>query len=136
MKAVKVGICGLGTVGGGSYRVLNRNAALIQARAGRCIEVTHVGTRRGNPDCPTGDTRVSRDIFSVVDDPDIDFAQIAEDARPFSELCPAEHGSDVVRGLCLAHMQAHLKGDGEAADWLASDLGAVFDQRGIALAVE
>jgi len=71
-----------------------------------------------------------------VDDPDIDFAQIAEDARPFSELCPAEHGSDVVRGLCLAHMQAHLKGDGEAADWLASDLGAVFDQRGIALAVE
>jgi homoserine dehydrogenase len=72
LKAVKVGICGLGTVGGGSYRVLNRNAALIQARAGRSIEVTHVGARRDNPNCPTGDTRVSRDIFSVVDDPDID----------------------------------------------------------------
>ncbi len=72
LKVVKVGICGLGTVGGGSYRVLNRNAALIQARAGRSIEVTHVGARRDNPDCPTGDTRVSRDIFSVVDDPDID----------------------------------------------------------------
>ena len=72
LKVVKVGICGLGTVGGGSYRVLRRNAALIQARAGRSIEVTHVGARRDNPDCPTGDTRVSRDIFSVVDDPDID----------------------------------------------------------------
>ena len=72
LKAVKVGICGLGTVGGGSYRVLNRNAELIRARAGRSIEVTHIGARRANPDCATGDTRVSRDIFEVVDDPTID----------------------------------------------------------------
>lgn len=72
LKLVKVGICGLGTVGGGSYRVLNRNAELIRARAGRSIEVTHIGARRANPDCPTGDTRVSRDVFDVVDDPDID----------------------------------------------------------------
>lgn len=72
LKLVKVGICGLGTVGGGSYRVLNRNAELIRARAGRSIEVTHIGARRVNPDCPTGDTRVSRDVFDVVDDPDID----------------------------------------------------------------
>ena len=72
LKLVKVGICGLGTVGGGSYRVLNRNADLIRARAGRSIEVTHIGARRANPDCATGDTRVSRDIFEVVDDPTID----------------------------------------------------------------
>ncbi len=72
LKAVRIGICGLGTVGGSSYRVLQDNADLIKARAGRGIEVTHVGARRDNPDCDTGSTRVSRDVFAVADDPDID----------------------------------------------------------------
>ncbi len=71
-KPVGIGICGLGTVGGGTYQVLHRNADLVQARAGRGIEVVHVGARRDNPDCPTGDTPVSRDIFDVADDPAVD----------------------------------------------------------------
>jgi homoserine dehydrogenase len=72
LKTVKVGICGFGTVGSASYGVLQRNADLIEARAGRSIEVSHIGARRDNPDCATGETRVSRDVFAVVDDPDID----------------------------------------------------------------
>jgi homoserine dehydrogenase len=72
VKTVKIGICGLGVVGGGVYQVLARNAEAIAARAGHAIEVTHVGTRRDNPGCPLGATRVSRDIFAVVDDPDVD----------------------------------------------------------------
>jgi homoserine dehydrogenase len=72
VKTVKIGICGLGVVGGGVYQVLARNAEAIAARAGHAIEVTHVGTRRDNPSCPLGATRVSRDIFAVVDDPDVD----------------------------------------------------------------
>lgn len=72
MKSVKVGICGLGTVGGGTYQVLTRNADLLAARALGTIEVSHVGARRDNPNCDTGDTRVSRDIFAVAADPDVD----------------------------------------------------------------
>jgi homoserine dehydrogenase len=72
MKTIKVGICGLGTVGSGTYQLLHDNAGDIAARAGCTIEVGRVGARRDNPACPTGETAVSRDIFEVVTDPDID----------------------------------------------------------------
>ncbi|MFJ4197877.1 homoserine dehydrogenase, partial [Pseudomonas sp. NPDC089534] len=35
MKPVKVGICGLGTVGGGTFNVLQRNSEQNSRRAGR-----------------------------------------------------------------------------------------------------
>jgi predicted dienelactone hydrolase len=38
---------------------------------------------------------------------------------PFDELCPADHGYLTVRGLGLAHMDAHLKGLAAAGDFLA-----------------
>ncbi len=72
LKPVKVGICGLGTVGGGTFNVLQRNANSIAARAGRPIVIEQVGARRNNPNCDTGNTRVSRDIFEVAHNPDID----------------------------------------------------------------
>ena len=43
MKPVKVGLLGLGTVGGGTVSVLRRNAEEIQRRAGRGIEVVIAG---------------------------------------------------------------------------------------------
>ena len=43
--ALRVGIAGLGTVGGGVLRVLRDNAALVAARAGRPIVVTAVSAR-------------------------------------------------------------------------------------------
>ena len=36
------------------------------------LHVVHVGARRDNPDCELGQTRVSRDIFDVVKDPEVD----------------------------------------------------------------
>ncbi|MGE4652680.1 MAG: hypothetical protein AAEJ53_17475, partial [Myxococcota bacterium] len=68
-----------------------------------------------------------------VTDPDIDFVAVAEASRPFSELCPAAHGAAVVKALCLAHMDAHLKDDAQAANWLAGDLAAAFAAQGIDL---
>jgi homoserine dehydrogenase len=41
MEPVKVGLLGLGTVGGGTVTVLSRNAAEIARRAGRGIEIAH-----------------------------------------------------------------------------------------------
>jgi homoserine dehydrogenase len=72
MNTVKIGICGLGTVGAGTFKLLQKNAAPLSARAGCDLEIVHVGARRDNPDCDVGDTRLSRDIFALVADPDID----------------------------------------------------------------
>ncbi|PAU89740.1 homoserine dehydrogenase [Pseudomonas sp. WN033] len=72
MKPVKVGICGLGTVGGGTFNVLQRNAAEIARRAGRGIEVGQIAARQLNPNCDLGSTPVTDDVFAVVNNPEID----------------------------------------------------------------
>ena len=71
-KPVRVGICGLGTVGSGTFNVLTRNAEAIAARAQGAIDITLVGARRDNPACDLGSTRVSRDIFDVARDSEVD----------------------------------------------------------------
>ena len=71
-KPVKVGIVGLGTVGSGTVNVLQRNAAEIASRVGRPIEISHIGARRDNPACNIDGIKVSRDIFAVAADPEVD----------------------------------------------------------------
>jgi len=71
-KPVKVGIVGLGTVGAGTVNVLKRNAAEIASRVGRPIEISHIGARRDNPNCNIDGIKVSRDIFAVAADPEVD----------------------------------------------------------------
>jgi homoserine dehydrogenase len=72
LEPIRVGICGFGTVGCGTFSVLARNSQDIAARVGRDVIVTHIGARRDNPRCDTGATRVSRDVFAVVRDPEVD----------------------------------------------------------------
>ena len=72
VKPVKVGICGFGTVGGGTFNVLTQNAEQIARRSGREIIIEQVGARRDNPACDTSNTNVTRDIFDVARNPDID----------------------------------------------------------------
>src|SRR5215510_13172003 len=74
MKPINVGLLGIGTVGGGTWDVLNRNASEIQRRAGRAIRVSQgadkdvrkarrlVGTK----------ARVTGDGFALVKDKSID----------------------------------------------------------------
>jgi dienelactone hydrolase len=50
---------------------------------------------------------------------------------PITELCPGEHALLAVRGLGLAHMDAHLKGDDGAARFLAGDMRAALGDRGV-----
>src|SRR2546428_4950504 len=45
MKPIKVGLLGIGTVGGGTWEVLSRNADEIQRRAGRAIQITQVADK-------------------------------------------------------------------------------------------
>jgi homoserine dehydrogenase len=45
MKPINVGLLGIGTVGGGTWDVLNRNADEIQRRAGRAIRISLVADK-------------------------------------------------------------------------------------------
>ncbi len=74
MEPVKVGLLGLGTVGGGTMNVLHRNAAEISRRAGRDIIVSHAAAREYDPAGIDGleNVTISDDAFAVVRDPDVD----------------------------------------------------------------
>jgi len=72
MDPVKVGLLGLGTVGGGTVNVLNRNAEEIARRAGRGIVVTHAVARdiHRTRSCDTSDIRLTVNPKEVVSDPE------------------------------------------------------------------
>ncbi len=72
VKPVKVGICGLGTVGGGTFNVLQRNAEEIARRAGRGIQVAQIAMRSPNPNCQITGTAITHDVFEVASNPEID----------------------------------------------------------------
>lgn len=73
MDPVKVGILGLGTVGGGTVNVLQRNAEEIARRAGRGIVVTHAAARDLNKPriCSTDGITITADPKEVVENPEI-----------------------------------------------------------------
>ena len=71
-EILSVGICGLGTVGGGTLALLEQNAALITARAGCPIRVTHVATRTPKPDLCGQVARTGSDPLAITSDPEVD----------------------------------------------------------------
>lgn len=74
MESIKVGLLGLGVVGGGTWKVLARNAGEISRRAGRNIEVTRVAVRDvvKARKLLGGAVELGTDPFAVVRDPKID----------------------------------------------------------------
>jgi len=73
VNPVKIGLLGLGTVGSGTLKVLERNAEEIARRAGRGIVVSHASVRDRSRVEQLGlrDTRLSADPADVVDDPEV-----------------------------------------------------------------
>ncbi|MBL4954535.1 homoserine dehydrogenase, partial [Neobacillus sp. YIM B02564] len=74
MKPIKVGLLGIGTVGGGTFDVLKRNQEEIRRRAGRGIEIVMVAdlnTARAT-ELTHGQCEVVDDANLVVNHPDID----------------------------------------------------------------
>jgi len=74
MKPVKIGILGLGTVGGGTVNVLQRNADEITRRAGRGIQVAMASVRSLDKAriCDTSSITLTTDPYEIVNSPDID----------------------------------------------------------------
>jgi homoserine dehydrogenase len=76
MQPMRVGLLGLGTVGRGTWTVLNRNAEEITRRAARPIRITRIATR--TPDKartlvpPADGVDVSADAARLVDRDDVD----------------------------------------------------------------
>jgi homoserine dehydrogenase len=74
LEPVKVGLLGLGTVGGGTVNVLKRNAAEIARRAGREILITRASAKDLSKKriCDTQHIILTTDPFDIINDPDID----------------------------------------------------------------
>ncbi|MFZ3221965.1 MAG: homoserine dehydrogenase [Rugosibacter sp.] len=74
MQPMNVGLLGIGTVGGGTYTVLTRNADEITRRAGRPIRITQVADKNTAlaQQITDGQVTVTDDAFAVVSNPEID----------------------------------------------------------------
>jgi len=74
LKPVKIGLIGLGTVGGGTVNVLQRNAKEIARRAGRELNIVKASARDLSRDriCSTEGIDLVQDPAEIVADPEID----------------------------------------------------------------
>jgi homoserine dehydrogenase len=74
MKPINVGLLGIGTVGGGTWDVLSRNADEIRRRAGRAIRIARVADKDLSRvrKIVGKKAAITADAFDVVRDPDID----------------------------------------------------------------
>ncbi len=74
MQPINVGLLGVGTVGGGTFTVLARNAAEITRRAGRPIRITQVADKNIALARQVAGSKVAvtDDAFAVVSNPSID----------------------------------------------------------------
>ena len=123
MKPVRLAILGLGTVGGGTLKLLQENAAEIARRTGRDIQITHVGTRRPRPDLNLEGIAQSDDLLSIVRQDDVDIVieviggmQLAHDVMleairhgkhviTANKALLAEHGNELFREAEQNHVQ-------------------------------
>jgi len=71
-KCIKVGICGFGTVGGGSYNLLQANGEEITRRVGCAIDIVRIASRSISSGEFNSAVNISNDPFDVVNDPEVD----------------------------------------------------------------
>jgi len=101
LKPVKIGLLGLGTVGGGTVKVLTRNASEITRRAGREIHIGVAAARdvKRPRICDTTGIRLTSDPFEIVNDPEIQIVvELIGGESPSKELIlkALENGKHVV----------------------------------------
>src|SRR5690606_23405033 len=94
LQPVRVGLLGLGTVGGGTVNVLSRNAEEISRRAGRGIEVVAAAVRNPERQRPVSEqVRIVSDPAAVVNDPAVEI------------VCELIGGTAAAKDLVLAAIE-------------------------------
>jgi homoserine dehydrogenase len=100
-QKIGVGIIGLGTVGGGTFRILRDNAELIRHRIGVPVEVVKIAVRDVHRDrsLDIPNTLLTNDPAAVANDPNVDIVvEVIGGYDPARELILAAigHGKHVV----------------------------------------
>ena len=101
MKPVKIGLMGLGTVGGGTAAVLQRNCEEISRRVGRSLEIVRAAAFgiESQSILDASKVKLSEDAFDVVNDPEVDVVvELIGGYSPARELVlkAIENGKHVV----------------------------------------
>lgn len=97
MKSLKIGILGLGTVGGGTYTILTQNKEIMEKRTGCDIEVVKILDRYKRPGVP--EYLYTENPDEILNSPDIDL--VVETLGGIEPACSfmlqaMEHGKHVV----------------------------------------
>ena len=72
MKSLKIGICGVGNVGGAVLDTLEKNPEIIQNQGGVKLEAILVGARKGKSAVANKDLNVVTDLKEVAASEEID----------------------------------------------------------------
>ncbi|CRL13261.1 homoserine dehydrogenase [Phaeobacter italicus] len=122
-EPLRLGIAGLGTVGTGVIKIIRRQAALLEARTGRTIQISAVSARDASKDrgVPLGDYAWETDPVALATRDDVDvFVELMgghEGAAKGATEAALAAGKDVVtanKALLAIHGQA-LAEQAEAA---------------------
>ncbi|MEC8197736.1 MAG: homoserine dehydrogenase, partial [Pseudomonadota bacterium] len=122
-EPLRLGIAGLGTVGTGVIKIIRRQAALLEARTGRAIQISAVSARDASKDrgVPLGDYAWETDPVALATRDDVDvFVELMgghEGAAKDATEAALAAGKDVVtanKALLAIHGQA-LAEQAEAA---------------------
>ena len=127
VETLKVGICGLGTVGGGTFTLLQNNRDEIRARLGCDIEVVAIASRNLDAANWPGVSQAGRDVFAVVNDEAVDI--VVETIGGFD---PA---FEVVR-QALANGKHVVTANKALIAERGSELFPIADKHGVSLAYE
>ena len=72
MKTLRVGLCGVGNVGGAVLKLLKESSDLLEQQGGFSFELIQVGARKGRTAIPYDDIDVTTNLMDVANNPDVD----------------------------------------------------------------
>jgi len=72
MKTLRVGLCGVGNVGGAVLKLLKESSDLLEQQGGFSFELIQVGARKGRSAIPYDDIDVTTNLMDVASNPYVD----------------------------------------------------------------
>ena len=72
MKTLRVGLCGVGNVGGAVLKLLKESSDLLEQQGGFSFELIQVGARKGPSAISYDDIDVTTNLMDVANNPDVD----------------------------------------------------------------